>query len=71
MASRISGNAIMASISRAIGVSSFWKKPASRPSVMPINADSATTAAPTRSDSLPAKMVREKTSRPNSSVPNQ
>ena len=69
IANRISGKAIIASIRRAIGASSFWKNPARRPRVTPISDASTTTAKPTSSDSRAEKIVRENTSRPNSSVP--
>jgi hypothetical protein len=71
MASRISGNAIIASITRATGVSRRLKKPATSPSVTPSSEDTITTAKPTSSDTRPANMARLRTSRPNSSVPNQ
>jgi hypothetical protein len=54
MARRMSGNAIMASMMRAIGVSSPRKKPASRPRVTPTTDAKRTTDAPTRSDRRPA-----------------
>ena len=38
---------------------------------MPRIEDTTTTAKPTSSETRPAKMARLKTSRPNSSVPNQ
>ncbi|MNL34786.1 hypothetical protein D3C87_1567770 [compost metagenome] len=71
MARRTSGNAIRASITRAIGVSSFRKNPASNPRATPKNTESSITQNPTSKDRRAANIVRESTSRPNSSVPNQ
>ena len=71
MASRMSGKAIMASITRETILSAERKKPATRPSAMPSTLDSTTTEKPTVSDSRPPWITRLNTSRPKSSVPNQ
>src|SRR5690606_38867460 len=71
IASRISGKAIIASISRDTTLSAPRKNPATRPRAMPSTPDSSTTRKPTSSDSRPPWMTRLNTSRPKSSVPNQ
>ncbi|KAG0735306.1 hypothetical protein G6F24_018747 [Rhizopus arrhizus] len=53
MASKMSGNAILASIRRETNLSAERKKPATRPSAMPSTLDTITTEKPTISDSRP------------------
>lgn len=71
MARRISGKAIIASISRDMGASRRRKNPATRPIAMPLTLDKAATPSPMVSDAWPAISRREATSRPNASAPSQ
>jgi hypothetical protein len=71
IASRMSGNDIMASTTRMIGPSSRRKYPAASPSTTPQATEIATTSAPIMSEYRAPKITRENTSRPSSSVPNQ
>ena len=69
MASRMSGNDIIASSRREIGASRLRKKPAATPRMTPSTVEMTTTPRLTSSEIRPAKIAREKMSRPNSSVP--
>ena len=72
IASTNSGKAMMVS-DRRVTMRSHQppKKPAARPSGMPIRKDAATADTAIPKSSLVATTVREKMSRPSASVPNQ
>ena len=72
IASTNSGNAMMVSAKRLMMRSHQPpKKPAARPSAMPITNDSATAAIAMPKSSRVATITRERMSRPKASVPNQ
>ena len=66
---RMAGNAIMASMTRMMGLSSRGKYPESRPKRIPAATVSSMTAAPTSRDSRAPWSTRLKMSRPKLSVP--